>query len=251
MSTSVYFELRNVDKGFGDKAVLKGADLTIRRGEVIVILGASGSGKSVTLRLFVGLERCDGGAVIVNGIDITRYSEQELYPIREDIGFLFQGGALFDSLTIYENIAYPLREHRQLDEIEIEHTVNQKLAMVELSDVKELYPSSLSGGMQKRAALARALALDPAAILYDEPTTGLDPPTADLINQQILNLNKKIGVTSVVVTHDIHCTLKVADRIALLSDGQFPVVLEKNEFVKSHHDVIREFLKASEVSYEQ
>ncbi|HPR64649.1 MAG TPA: ATP-binding cassette domain-containing protein [Thermoanaerobaculia bacterium] len=245
-----FFELRQVSKSFGPVQVLQKADIEVRKGETLVILGPSGSGKSVSLRLLVGLDRCDEGEILVDGTTITNLGESELWEFRKRIGFLFQGGALFDSLTVFENIAFPLREHRDLTEEEIARIVEEKLDMVELEGTGHLHPSSLSGGMQKRAALARALALDPEAILYDEPTTGLDPPTADTINDLIVHLNERLKVTSIVVTHDIHCALKVAHRIAILNNKKFPEVLNREDMKTTTHETFREFLHASEVHLE-
>ncbi len=204
--------------------MLAGVDFDVFRGECLVVLGRSGSGKSVTIRHLNGLEPPDHGSVVFDGIDLAGLSERELFPLRRRIGMLFQGGALFDSMTVFENVAFPLREHTKLTESEIEKKVNEKLALVRLNDVLEKMPSDLSGGMKKRAALARSLALDPEAMLFDEPTTGLDPITSATIGHLIQSIRHDLGVTSVVVTHDLPLARRVADRIAFLDQGRFDFI---------------------------
>jgi phospholipid/cholesterol/gamma-HCH transport system ATP-binding protein len=209
-----------LEKGFGANKVLRGVDLDVARGETVVVLGGSGSGKSVLLRHAVGLMQPDVGEVWVDGVEISHLDEDELLETRKKIGMLFQSGALFDSMTVFENVAFALMEHTDWDEAKILARVNEVLGLVELGDVLEIMPASLSGGMRKRVALARAIALAPAAILYDEPTTGLDPITATTINPLIRSLQKRLGVTSIVVTHDIHSAFTVGDRIAFLYEGR-------------------------------
>jgi phospholipid/cholesterol/gamma-HCH transport system ATP-binding protein len=209
-----------LEKGFGPNKVLRGLDLEVIRGETVVVLGGSGSGKSVLLRHAVGLMRPDAGEVWVDGLEISRLDEDELLETRKKVGMLFQSGALFDSMTVEENVAFALTEHTDWDEARILGRVNEVLDLVELDEVLDLMPASLSGGMRKRVALARAIALAPAAILYDEPTTGLDPITANTINHLIRSLQKRLGVTSIVVTHDIHSAFTVGDRIAFLHEGR-------------------------------
>ncbi|RMG47437.1 MAG: ATP-binding cassette domain-containing protein [Acidobacteria bacterium] len=212
-------ELLGVHKSFDGKPVLRGVDLAVRPGETLVVLGASGSGKSVTLRHIVGLTRPDRGVVRVLGREIQDLSEDELVPVRREIGFLFQGGALFDSMDVAENVGFPLRE-AGWDEERIDRRIDEVLGLVGLDrSVRALMPASLSGGMRKRVALARAIAVTPQAILYDEPTTGLDPVTANTINDLILSMQRQLGVTSVVVTHDIVSAFKVGNRIAFLHEG--------------------------------
>ncbi|MBP7148391.1 MAG: ATP-binding cassette domain-containing protein [Acidobacteria bacterium] len=212
--------LHDVHKRFGEKTVLAGLTLAVFPGETVVILGPSGSGKSVTLRHIIGLERPDAGQVFVGGEQIEHLPERKLRPVREKIGFLFQGGALFDSLDVFGNIAFPLREALWLPE-RIERRVFEVLELVDLEPrVAQLMPSSLSGGMRKRVALARAIAVKPEAILYDEPTTGLDPVTANTINDLIRSMQARLGVTSVVVTHDIESAFHVGDRITFLHEGR-------------------------------
>jgi phospholipid/cholesterol/gamma-HCH transport system ATP-binding protein len=214
-----FIRFRDLRKSFGGKAVLMGASLDVPPGETVVILGGSGSGKSVLLRHTIGLHRPDGGEVWVDGQEISGLDEEELLGVRKKVGMLFQAGALFDSMTVFDNVAYALREHTDWDDGKIAARVTEVLGYVELDRVEELMPSDLSGGMRKRVALARAVALAPRAILYDEPTTGLDPVTATTINALIRALQRRLGVTSIVVTHDIHSAFSVGDRIAFLDDG--------------------------------
>lgn len=213
--------IRYVDlhKGFGPHAVLRGVTLEVHRGETVVVLGGSGSGKSVLLRHTIGLHRPERGEVWVDDTEITSLDEDDLLATRKKVGMLFQAGALFDSMTVYDNVAFALHEHTLWDEEKVRERVMEVLGLVELEDVEELMPADLSGGMRKRVALARAIALAPQAILYDEPTTGLDPITANTINHLIRSLQKRLGVTSIVVTHDIHSAFTVGDSIAFLYDG--------------------------------
>ena len=247
----LFVEFRDVNKAYGSKQVLRGADLKVYRGEVLVILGGSGSGKSVTLRHMLGLEAPDSGRVIVEDEDITDHPEEELYRVRKKFGMLFQSGALFDSMTVFENVAFPLREHADMSEEEIGRAVREKLGLVNLPNTEHLMPVDLSGGMRKRVGLARSIVLDPKMILYDEPTTGLDPITSQKINELIIDLQSKLNVTSVVVTHDIQSAFSVGDRIAFLNKGVFEWVGTMEEARSSEHPVLREFLKASAVTAAQ
>jgi phospholipid/cholesterol/gamma-HCH transport system ATP-binding protein len=215
------FTIRGLTKSFGGRKVLDGLDFEIRRGECFVILGRSGSGKSVTLRQLNRLDKPDAGSVVFDGTDITALEERDLYPVRRRIAMLFQGGALFDSMTVFDNVAFPLREHTQLSAAEIAAKVQEKLGLVRLPEAGPKMPSDLSGGMRKRAALARSLALDPEVVLYDEPTTGLDPMTSAAIGRLIRQIHRHLGVTQVVITHDIPLARHVADRLAYLSEGHF------------------------------
>jgi phospholipid/cholesterol/gamma-HCH transport system ATP-binding protein len=247
----LFVEFRDVNKAYGNKQVLRGADLKVYRGEVLVILGGSGSGKSVTLRHMLGLEAPDSGRVIVEDEDITDHPEEELYRVRKKFGMLFQSGALFDSMNVFENVAFPLREHAEMSEEEIGRAVKEKLGLVNLPNTEHLMPVDLSGGMRKRVGLARSIVLDPKMILYDEPTTGLDPITSQKINELIIDLQSKLNVTSVVVTHDIQSAFSVGDRIAFLNKGVFEWVGTMEEARTAEHPVLREFLKASAVTAAQ
>src|SRR6266566_2278837 len=243
----VFVEFVDVHKSYGPKEVLRGANLKVYRGEVLVILGGSGTGKSVTLRHMLGLEAPDEGRVLIEDEDITELPEEELYRVRMKFGMLFQSGALFDSMTVFENVAFPLREHTEMSDEEIARAVRERLELVNLPNTENLMPVDLSGGMRKRVGLARSIVLDPKMILYDEPTTGLDPITAQKINELIIDLQSKLNVTSVVVTHDIQSAFSVGDRIAFLNKGIFEWVGTMEEARDSDHTVLREFLKSSAV----
>jgi phospholipid/cholesterol/gamma-HCH transport system ATP-binding protein len=212
--------IRGLAKRLGRRDVLDGVDLDIPSGETIVVLGRSGTGKSVLLKHIIGLMEPDAGTVEVDGTVLQGLDERGLVEVRKRFGMLFQGSALFDSLSVGENVALPLREHTRMEEDAIRERVRERLAWVGLEGVEEMKPASLSGGMRKRVGLARAIAMDPAYILYDEPTTGLDPIMAGVIDDLIRSLQQRIGVTSVVVTHDLASAWRVADRIALLHAGR-------------------------------
>jgi phospholipid/cholesterol/gamma-HCH transport system ATP-binding protein len=226
---SAFLEFRDIWKAFEHNEVLKGASLSIEKGETTVILGASGSGKSVLLKHAIGLLQPDRGQVLVEGEDITGYTEERLETVRKKVAMVFQSGALFDSMTVGENVGYALREHTAVGEDEIRERVRETLAMVDLRGVEDKMPSDLSGGMRKRVSLARAVAIRPDGILYDEPTTGLDPVTSNTINDLIMSLRRALQATSVVVTHDLVCAFKVADRIAFLHEGRMAFVGTRDE----------------------
>jgi phospholipid/cholesterol/gamma-HCH transport system ATP-binding protein len=232
-------------KSFRGKAVLRGLDLDVLRGETLVVLGGSGSGKSVLLKHMNGLVQPDSGTVAVDGQVLGELEEEALAPVRRDVAMLFQQGALFDSLTVGENVAYPLREHRLAADDALRERVRKALAMVDLADSEALMPSELSGGMRKRAALARALVLEPRAVLYDEPTTGLDPVVAARINHLIRDLQRSLGLTSVVVTHDLASAFFVADRIAFLYEGRIRFAGPPDEARASQDPHLHEFLTAA------
>src|ERR1043165_9612193 len=247
----VFVEFVDVHKAYGPKLVLRGVDLKVYRGEVLVILGGSGTGKSVTLRHMLGLEAPDSGRVLVEDVDITNLPEDELDRVRKKFGMLFQSGALFDSMTVFENVAFPLREHTEMSEEEIERAVREKLELVNLPNSAHLMPVDLSGGMRKRVGLARSIVLEPKMILYDEPTTGLDPITSQKINEMIIDLQAKLNVTSVVVTHDIQSAFSVGDRIAFLNRGVFEWVGSADAARDADHPMLREFFRASAVTAAQ
>lgn len=213
--------LESLRKRFGSLVVLDGVDLTLRRGETTVIIGESGTGKSVLLKHIVGLLKPDEGSVYFHGRRMNDLREREWVEPRKSFGFLFQLSALFDSLTVGENVAFPLVTHTTMRRAEVRETVARKLEMVGLSGLEPKRVAELSGGQKKRVALARAIALDPEVILYDEPTTGLDPPRADVINELILRMRRVMGATGIVVTHDMSSAFKVADRIVMLHKGKF------------------------------
>ena len=233
--------LRGVSKSFGGPPVLRGLELDVVAGETFTILGGSGSGKSVTLKLMIGLLRADAGRILLKGRDVSDLRERDWAPVRRDFGMVFQGAALFDSLSVLENVAYPLREHTDLDEDAIRARVAEKLALVDLSGVEEQLPAELSGGMRKRVAVARAVALDPEIILYDEPTTGLDPANSRLVGELISSLQGRLDVTSVVVTHDLTLCFAVSDRIGLLHAGGLVQVGTSDELRREPGPEAREF----------
>ena len=212
-------ELYDVKKSFGDQVVLRDVNLIIPKGKTTVIIGQSGCGKSVLLRVILRLTSLDDGRIIINGEDTSGYSEDEMMPIRRKIGMLFQSSALFDSMTVWENVAYPLLEHTDISLDEIDKRVLDLLDFVDMRDAVDKLPGALSGGMKKRVALARALVANPNFIFYDEPTTGLDPITASKINHLIKNTQERYGATSVVVTHDMVSALTVGDYFAFLDNG--------------------------------
>jgi phospholipid/cholesterol/gamma-HCH transport system ATP-binding protein len=238
-------ELRGVSKRFGTNQVLDGLDLRIERGETMVVIGGSGTGKSVLLKHIIGLLRPDAGQVVVGGVDVGGLRGVALKEFRKGFGMLFQGAALFDSLRVSENVAFGLREHARLPEDQIRERVREKLALVGLRDVEHLWPAELSGGMKKRVALARALAMEPKILLYDEPTTGLDPIRADAINDLIVELRDRLKVTGVAITHDMTSAYKIADRIAMLYKGKIIAVGTPGEIRGSADPVVRQFITGS------
>jgi phospholipid/cholesterol/gamma-HCH transport system ATP-binding protein len=238
--------VEDLHKSFGNQKVLNGINLTVRRSETVAVLGRSGTGKSVLLRLMIGLEKPDSGSVRIHGQDIAGLSLDQIGEIRKKMGFLFQHAALYDSLTVEQNVAFPLRHHKkEMSRSEQDERVRELLAEVGMEGDLEKMPSDISGGMQKRVGLARALALEPDILLLDEPTAGLDPISSAEIDDLILKLQEEHHMASIVVTHDLHSAKTIADRLALLNEGN--VVVEGNfeELQKSDVDFVREFLKHS------
>ena len=233
-----------VHKSFDGKEVLRGLTLLIRKGEALVILGGSGTGKTVILKHIVGLLLPDEGKLFVNGKDVTEYDESRFLSVRRKVGFLFQGNALFDSMSVFENVAFPLREHTRLSEEEIEGRVREKLKLVGLEGTDWMMPDKLSGGMRKRVALARAVILEPEALLYDEPTTGLDPITTRWVSTLMRNIHESLKITSVIVTHNIQSALAVADRMAFLYRGRIKFVGTPQEIRECGDPIVEEFLRS-------
>jgi len=237
--------IKNLRKSFGDNKVLRGVNLDIEDGETITIIGGSGCGKSVLLKHIVGLLKPEAGKIEVDGQEITRLGMEELAEVQKKFGMLFQGAALFDSLTVGENIAFGLRMLTDLEERQIRKTVSEKLSMVGLEGIEEMMPAELSGGMKKRVALARAIAMNPKYILYDEPSTGLDPIMADVINNLILDLQEKLKICSIAVTHDMVTAYKISDRIAMLYEGRIEEVGTPQEIRGTKNAVVRQFIAGS------
>ncbi|MBI4228260.1 MAG: ABC transporter ATP-binding protein [Deltaproteobacteria bacterium] len=235
-------ELKNVHKSFDSKQVHAGINLSIRRGENITVLGGSGSGKSVLLKEITGLIKPDEGEVVIENENIVPMDESELVHVRKKIGMLFQGAALFDSLTVAENIAYPLREGNKHSEEEINEIVSTNLELVGLPGIEDKLPSDLSGGMKKRVGLARAMAMNPKILLYDEPTTGLDPPNISRINHLIRNMQEKFGITGVIITHDVKSALEISDSIAFLYNGKIIFEGMVNEAQNTDIEVLNDFI---------
>jgi phospholipid/cholesterol/gamma-HCH transport system ATP-binding protein len=235
-------EFRKISKRFGRQVVLNRIDLQVKEGESLVIIGASGSGKSVMLKHMVVLLRPDEGEVWFDGHRIDDLPERQLADVRVQFGFLFQMGALFDSMNVEENVAFPVVEHTDKSPEEISRIVDEKLRMVGLPEVRKKMPGELSGGQRKRVALARAIALDPRIILYDEPTTGLDPIRADVINELIIKLQRELKVTSVVVTHDMHSAFKIANRIVMLHEGKLIFDGTPQQIRESDNPIVRRFV---------
>jgi phospholipid/cholesterol/gamma-HCH transport system ATP-binding protein len=237
-----FIELKHVSKRFGSLQVLKDLSLKIDKGQSLVVIGASGTGKSVLLKHIVGLLRPDSGEVWVDGTRIDDLPERSLVDVRTRFGFLFQMGALFDSLTVAENIGFPVVEHTHKPASEIQQIIANKLRLVGLPEAGAKMPGELSGGQKKRVALARAIALEPEVILYDEPTTGLDPVRSDVINELILKLQRELTVTSIVVTHDMNSAFKVADRIVMLHEGRIIFDGTPEEIQKSTDPAVQRFV---------
>lgn len=239
-------EIKNLHKSFGKNKVLDGVNLTITDGETLVIIGRSGCGKSVLLKHIIGLLTPDSGEVLIDGKNIVTMTEKELYAVRKKFGFLFQGAALFDSMTVGENVGLFLKENTNMSDNEIEKVITEKLDIVGLKKIENMNPADLSGGMKKRVSLARSLASDPEYILYDEPTTGLDPVMSDQIDELIKELAEKLKVTSIVVTHDIFSVYDVADKVAMMHEGKIYFEGTPKELTDTKDELIRAFLHRTE-----
>ena len=234
--------VRNITKSFGEKKVLNGLDLEIPRGETLVIMGRSGSGKSILLKIITGLIAADSGEIWFDGTEISKLNTKNMNVLRQKIGMLFQSAALFDSMTVAENVAFMLDQHTDYSQQEMRKVVDEKLELVDLEGVQELRPAELSGGMRKRVGLARALAFNPEVIFYDEPTTGLDPVTCTEINQLICDLHERLQVTSVVVTHDMHSAFSVATRMAMIHEGKQVAYGNPDEIINIDNPIVQQFV---------
>ena len=239
----ITIQCREVWKSFYRKPVLRGVNLAIGPGETVVVIGQSGTGKSVLLKHIVGLLVPDRGSVLVDGVDVGRLSRKNLFELRMRFGMVFQGAALFDSLTVAENVGLAMREHTTMTDEEISGVCQEKLQMVGLEGVADKMPAELSGGMKKRVGFARAIAMNPACVLYDEPTTGLDPIMADVINNLIIKLSNDLKITSVVVTHDLASAYKVGHRIAMLHDGVVIFSGTPDQVKNTDHPIVRQFIE--------
>ncbi|MGB9699146.1 MAG: ABC transporter ATP-binding protein [Thermodesulfobacteriota bacterium] len=239
--------LREVHKSFGSNHVLRGVNLEVKRGESMVVIGGSGTGKSVLIKCVIGLLHHDRGEIYIDGQEISRLSEEEWNELRKKFGMLFQRDALFDSLTVWENVGFALRRHTNLSDEEIKNIAIEKLKLVGLQNVENLMPAELSGGMRKRVSLARAIAMEPAILLYDEPTTGLDPIMANVINELIVTMREKLQVTSIAITHDMVSAYRIADRIAMLYQGKIIEVGTPEEIKSSPNEIVQQFIRGEVV----
>jgi phospholipid/cholesterol/gamma-HCH transport system ATP-binding protein len=243
--------VENLEKRFGETVVLSGVNLRIEKSEVAVIIGGSGAGKTTLLRVLIGLERPTSGKVVVAGIDIAALSERELNQARRKFGMVFQYSALLDSMNVFDNVAFPLREHTSLGAKEVSDKVLDKLKALGLEGTHTRFPSQLSGGMRKRVGLARALMLEPEVIMYDEPTSGLDPISARMVDDMVLETRDRFGVTSIVISHDMAGALHIADRIFVLSKGKMAASGTPRELASGDNQVVREFLTSSGIATER
>lgn len=235
--------LRDVHKAFGEKQVLRGVSLDVYRGDSLVIVGGSGTGKSVTLKHIIGLLAPDSGQVVIDGTDLSSLSTVELNRIRRRFGMSFQEGALFDSMSVYENIAFPLRRHTKKNEPEIQARVSECLDLVHLEGVEDKRPSELSGGMRRRVGFARAISLEPEILLFDDPTTGLDPVMSDVIADLICEMDERLQVTSVTITHDMRVAFKIADRVSMIHQGLIVETGTAEEFQNSSNPMVQQFIE--------
>lgn len=240
-------ELQNLRKSFGDREILKGINLRIGEGEILFVLGTSGTGKSVLLKLLVGLLKTTSGRIKIDGVDTTDFTEEQMFEVRKKCGMVFQHPALFDSLSIYENVAFGLRRlgtasAGQLSESDIRTRVKKSLELVHLHDIEERLPQAISYGMQKRVSLARTAAIEPQILLFDEPTTGLDPITTNAVNQLILEMSRTLKTTSIVVSHDMQCAMEIADRIVVLDKGEIIAEGDPKTIRASQHPLVKDFM---------
>lgn len=240
--SDVAIKFENIVKRFGERTVLKGISFEIKRGEILFILGTSGTGKSVLLKNIVGLLRPDDGHIWIEGQDVSRIREKDYFPIRKMCGMVFQHPALFDSLTIYENVAFGIRRHLKLPEDQVRERVETCLKLVNLKNISQKLPAEISYGMQKRVSIARTLAVEPRILLFDEPTTGLDPVTTNAVNTLIQTLSRQLKTTSIVVSHDMQCALAIADRILVLDKGEIVEQGTPAELKSSKQPLVRDFL---------
>ena len=238
-------------KRFGNFQALSDVDMTIRKGEITVIIGGSGAGKTTLLKILIGLDRPTSGSIRVNDVDIVKLSERELAKVRRRFGMVFQYSALLDSMNVLDNVAFPLREHTKLSEREIRDKVLEKLSVLGLTNIEERFPSELSGGMRKRVGLARALMLEPEAVLYDEPTSGLDPITSRKVDDLIVETRERFGVTSIVISHDMGGALRIADQIVLLSEGRVVAAGTPRDLVASGAELLKEFIDSSGIEVDK
>jgi len=235
-------KFNRVVKRFGTRTVLDGISYDLKEGQILFVLGTSGTGKSVMLKCIVGLLRPDEGEIWIDNQEVSRLTEEEYFPVRKKCGMVFQHPALFDSLTIYENVAFGLRRHTRMNESEIRAAVSRALSLVHLEGIENKMPNEISYGMQKRVSLARTVALEPKVLLFDEPTTGLDPVTTNAVNQLIFNLSRELKTTSIVVSHDMHCALDIADRIIVLDKGRIVEDGTPDDLRRSQQPLVRDFL---------
>jgi phospholipid/cholesterol/gamma-HCH transport system ATP-binding protein len=243
MDSNIKISVINLHKSFSESQVLRGVNLEVRRGESMVVIGGSGSGKTVLIKCIIGLIQPDEGEIYVDGLEISSLSEKKMNEVRKKFGMLFQWGALFDSMSVWENVGFGLRHQKNLKDQEIRKIASEKLGLVGLKNVEDLMPSELSGGMKKRVSLARAIAMEPEILLYDEPTTGIDPIMADAINELIIQMREKLSVTSIAITHDMKSAYKIGDRIAMLFQGKIIEVGSPEEIKNSSDPIVQQFIQ--------
>ena len=240
-------KVESLSKMFDQEKVLDHVSFEIKSGEILIFLGLSGTGKTVLLKHLIGLLKPDSGAIYLDGVDITQLSQKEQLKMRRDFGYLFQEGALYDFMNVFENVAFPLREHTDFDSVKIAARVKEVLEMVDLKDIEAKMPSELSGGMKKRVGLARAIVLGPKVLLCDEPTSGLDPIRSFDISNLLRQVVKRIGTTAVITSHDVDNSFRIADRLAILNEGHIEVIGTKADLLACQHPFVKEFLKPSAV----